>query len=201
MNERDEEIKELERENARLRGLLRTDELTRVLNRRGFEEELAALFGEAKFARERGVRRKLEFTDLALIFADIDNFKKINDIFGHEAGDVVLQAFARLLAESVRGLDRIGRLGGEEFVAVLPGANEMDAFKKAGQLREKVSALFFGPDMPDRVTASFGVASLGASGAEAFDTLIKAADVAMYEAKHNRGKNTVVRHSELGHHT
>ena len=195
--EKEEKIKELEREVARLRGTMRTDELTGVLNRRGINEEFLPLFEDAMYAHEHGRRRVLEYDDLSIVFIDLDDFKKINDEHGHDAGDMVLEKVAALLARSIRGIDRIGRYGGEEFVIALPGASEEDAYKKASKLLQSVKALSLGGKLPAKLSGSFGVVSLVVSGKNTLEGLIEAADKAMYEGKHNRGKGTVVKYSEL----
>jgi len=192
-----EKIKELEKENARLRGTLRTDELTGVLNRRGINEEFLPMFDDAMYAHEHGKRRALEYDDISIVFIDLDDFKNINDTHGHDSGDVVLETVATLLARSIRGVDRIGRYGGEEFVILLPGASEDGAYGKASNLSQSIKALSLGEKLPVKLSGSFGVASLAASGAKTLEELIEAADKAMYEGKHNRGKGTVVKYSEL----
>jgi len=192
-----EKIKELEHEVARLRGTLRTDELTGVLNRRGINEEFFPLFEDAMYTHKHGRRRALEYDDLSIVFVDLDNFKNINDIYGHDAGDTVLETVSALLARSIRGVDRIGRYGGEEFVIVLPGASEDGAYGKASSLSQSIKALSLGEKLPVKLSSSFGVASLVVSGKKTLEELIEAADKAMYEGKHNRGKGTVVKYSEL----
>jgi len=192
-----EKIKELEREIAKLRSEIRTDGLTRVLNRRGIEEEFVPLFEDAKHTRDHGVRRKLSFDDVSVLFIDLDNFKKINDAYGHEVGDTVLVSVAAVLGRSIRGIDRVGRWGGEEFVVMLPGASEEDAFEKAKILLKSIQAISSGSGSPTNVSASIGVASISQANPETVEQLIDMADRAMYEAKHNRGKGTVVCASEL----
>ena len=195
--DKSQKINELKHEVARLRGVLRTDELTGVLNRRGIDEEFLPLFEDAMYAHEHGKRRALEYDDLSIVFIDLDDFKKINDTYGHDVGDTALETVSALLARSIRGVDRIGRYGGEEFVIALPGASEEDAYEKASRLLQSIKALSFGEKLPVKLSGSFGVASLDKSDKKSLDGLIEAADKAMYDGKINRGKGTVVKYSEL----
>jgi diguanylate cyclase (GGDEF)-like protein len=170
-------------ENARLHEIVQrqaiTDELTGLVNRRRF---LAALDTEIVRARRLG-------GPLSVVLADLDDFKRINDRFGHPAGDAVLLAFADLMRAHVREVDVAGRLGGEEFAILLPETDLLGAAAGAERLRQ---ALYERPlELEGRtleVTASFGVAEL-APGQSA-DELLRAADAALYRAK-EQGKNRV----------
>ena len=164
-----------------LRRQAETDPLTSIANRRKFDERLDE---EVEHARRLS-------TNVALILADIDNFKSINDRFGHQTGDAVIKAVAEAFASSVRDIDLVARLGGEEFAAVLPGTNLMGARRVAERVRKAVEDRTV--DAPDgqrvTVTGSFGVATFptySTSGA-----LIAASDLALYDAK-GQGKNRVV---------
>ena len=193
------EVEDLQEEVKYLKTLVYKDELTGVLNRRGFFDRFSGLFNES-FAYKKGTAhaRKFELKDLAIIFVDIDDFKKINDEYGHDKGDFVLKKFAEVLQSSIRDEDAIARIGGEEFVIVLLGANEDDAYQKSEEIRENieknVGKVF---DFNKKITASFGVVSLSGSNAENLEELVTLADKAMYEAKHNRGKNNTARFSEI----
>jgi diguanylate cyclase (GGDEF)-like protein len=195
---RDQELEELRKEVIRLRDLVYVDELTGLLNRRGLKEEISPLFDEARFEEQHpNLRQKLRIQDCAAIFIDCDNFKRVNDTYGHDVGDAVLRSVAGVLKEHVRSFDAPTRFGGEEMVVILLGANEQEAFRKAEDIRTALSQLVF-PGVPSlTVTASIGVAALHSSRASSLDQLIEYADKAMYEAKHNRGKNNTVRFSEL----
>jgi diguanylate cyclase (GGDEF)-like protein len=129
---------------------------------------------------------------LALLMVDIDRFKRLNDTYGHLIGDVVLKSTARRLAETLRPTDFLVRYGGEEFLAMLPGAGEQPALTAAQRLRTAVEQLVFPPAEPGtmlRVTVSIGVAVL-AQG-ESIEQIIERADNALYRAK-AAGRNTVV---------
>jgi diguanylate cyclase (GGDEF)-like protein len=171
-------------DNARLHRIVekqaRIDELTGLANRRHFEEQLAAEL--ARVGRFGG--------PLAIVLADLDDFKDVNDRFGHPVGDVVLREFARALEEAIREIDIAARWGGEELVLLLPGTD----LAGAAQVAERARAVLEGrvvvsPDGdPIRVTASFGVAAYPEAGSA--DQLLETADAALYEAK-RAGKNRV----------
>jgi len=171
-------------ENARLHGIVQrqaiTDELTELANRRYFMEKL-----------ETELRRAERFDEpLALVFADLDDFKRVNDRFGHHVGDEVLRAFADVLRKRVRTIDLGARLGGEEFAVLLIETDLKGAEALAESLRVAVEALEVrvvgGP--PVHVTASFGIAAYPQT--HAADELMTAADLALYRAK-REGKNRV----------
>ncbi len=196
MDEKDNEIKKLKTEIARLKKMVVKDELTGCLNRRGLMGEFEALFKEAQYARHHGMKRKIDIDNLSVAFVDIDNFKHINDTYGHSIGDRVLKLTAKKLRDSIRGLDLISRIGGEEFVIVFVGASEDDAFKKAEEIRKSIKGICFMPDNCEDLI-SIGVSSLKKSTAFDIMDLIFMADKAMYEAKTNRGKNNTVKYSEI----
>ncbi|MBI2764165.1 MAG: diguanylate cyclase [Chloroflexi bacterium] len=151
-----------------------TDELTGLPNRVAIA---GTLFTEA----ERSVRYR---RPLAVIFADIDHFKVINDSYGHDAGDIVLRSVAETFRNQLRGTDVVGRYGGEEFMIVLPETSLDDAAALAEKLRISVAgrAHALGADQEVTVTASFGVTG-GVGDRLRVDTLVREADAAMYAAK------------------
>lgn len=165
---------------ARLTRQVQTDSLTNLANRRGLTERLDA---ELARAHENG-------TSVSFVIADIDNFKAVNDGYGHQTGDHIIRAVAQALASTVRELDLAARYGGEEFAVVLPGSRLADARRSAERMRRAVSEIEVpGPNgATARVTMSFGVAEFPTyAGAEA---LVAAADAALYQAKRG-GKDQV----------
>jgi len=174
----------LEGRNERLLATLsmeaRVDPLTGLLNRRGFDERVAAELSPAA----RGSR------PFALVILDIDHFKLVNDRWGHDVGDRVLCHVGRLLGEHARQGDILARFGGEEFVALLPDATVAAGAALAESLRERIEALDLSEvsgEIPIRV--SIGVAGVGPTHLDA-DALLAAADSAMYRAK-REGRNRV----------
>ena len=160
------------------------DELTRTGSRRFFEHQ---------FPRE--VERAARLGQpLALLMCDIDHFKQINDRLGHQVGDEVLKEFADRLSKSLRAEDWIARTGGEEFAIVLPDAPAMSAWAIAERLCARISSAPFPTSKePIVVTASFGVRALDRVPRDCrgvANDLIKAADAALYQSKHD-GRNKV----------
>jgi diguanylate cyclase (GGDEF)-like protein len=171
-------------DNARLHRIVerqaRIDGLTGLANRRACEDHLASEL--ARVQRFGG--------PLAVVIADLDDFKEVNDRFGHPTGDVVLREFARTLEEGIRDIDLASRWGGEEFVLLLPGTDVAGAVRVADRIRGALEnrLVFTSEGEPIPVTASFGVA--GFPEATTAQALLAAADAALYEAKRS-GKNGV----------
>jgi two-component system cell cycle response regulator len=164
---------------AALRAMALRDPLTHAWNRRGILELLSRELPESE--RRRGAT--------ALIMADVDHFKRVNDVHGHQAGDLVLEEVAARFMRVVRPHDGVGRYGGEEFLIVVPGYEVGGAPLLGERLRAAVAAEPFvheGVSIP--VTASFGIA-LYEAGARP-EALIEAADLALYRAK-GSGRNRV----------
>jgi diguanylate cyclase (GGDEF)-like protein len=168
-----------------------TDGLTGLVNRRAFDEQFKRLLNETdRFGQP-----------LALILADIDHFKRINDTWGHEAGDEVLRRVAKKLGEGVRTVDVVARYGGEEFAVLLPQTSLPGATDLADRLRHAMEAQpvkFKGEEIS--VTVSFGVASYP-DAVPAREILFRSADRALYEAKkagRNCVKSVIVSTSEEG---
>jgi len=158
------------------------DPLTMLFNRRHMEETL-----------EREVHRCARAEKgLGVIMADIDHFKSFNDQYGHEAGDIVLIEFAKVLVESFRLSDIVCRYGGEEFIIIMPEVEKDLLVSRAETLCKKISELellYDGKPLPT-ITSSFGVSYMGSKVVDK-STLIRAADLVLYEAK-NAGRNRVV---------
>lgn len=175
----------LEAEKAREHAeyLASTDYLTGVLNRRAFIQRLNSEY-------ERAERHGTPFS---LVLADIDRFKKVNDTYGHQAGDLVLQEFARCLSSHCRPYDFVGRHGGEEFIVCLPDTDCIQAEKAAERMREAVQKLTvaFGEQQTViRFTSSFGISSIVDAPNDSVDAVIGRADTALYKAK-TMGRNRV----------
>jgi len=178
----EETKRRLELTNARLRTLSVTDDLTGLNNRFAFEEELRNEFEHAK-------RRDLP---LSLLFLDADHFKFYNDEFGHPAGDEALRMIAKYLRENMRTSDFIARIGGDEFVIIMPGVSRESAYELASRCRKA----FMSSEWPERpITVSIGVASLDGRNIDTA-TLISEADQALYHSKAT-GRNQVSRISDL----
>lgn len=156
-----------------------TDPLTGLLNRRGFFEAVAALMAHN--------RRRM--TPVSVLAFDLDHFKSINDRYGHGVGDAVLQMFAKVARETLRASDIVGRLGGEEFVAVLP-STLAEAAIAAERVRTALAAASSLVRDGQRVTATVSVGVSSGSPTTAVDLLLTRADQALYRAKAN-GRNRV----------
>lgn len=165
----------------RLIRLTRTDALTGLANRSALFE-----YGEQMVARFAD-----QPTELSVLLLDLDHFKRINDNFGHHVGDNILIKVAELVKETMRSRDVFSRLGGEEFVALLPFADNNKAKAIAMRINEKLSQHdFTSLIVQGKITVSIGVATME-NNEMTFDDLLHGADLAMYEAK-EQGRNTVV---------
>ncbi|MES9996527.1 diguanylate cyclase [Desulfovibrio aminophilus] len=162
---------------ARLREMATIDGLTRLFNRRHFLET-----GQTELERARRYGRAL-----SLVMFDVDHFKKVNDTYGHDAGDAVLRSLADTARTALRQADVLGRLGGEEFAAILPETDLKAGMETAERLRRAVEELKVSHgELVLRLTVSLGVAQIREG--EDLDGLLKRADQALYEAK-NSGRN------------
>lgn len=182
-----------ERLMRRLADQARVDPLTGLLNRRGFEERTAV--EHARALRER--------TSIAVVIFDIDHFKRVNDDHGHDVGDRVLMSVGRTLTEHVRGIDVTARLGGEEFVVLLPRTDAAGALALAERVRIAVGAeatrrrrAHAGMPGELHVTVSGGVAAAVAPAD--VQALLDAADRAMYDAKRAGRDRVVVAAAQVG---
>ena len=168
--------------NEKLSMLSIKDALTGLFNRRYLEET---------FIRE-SVRAKRNKSNIGIIMADIDHFKKFNDIHGHAAGDAVLKHISHLLSTNIRGCDIVCRYGGEEFVLILPDANLENTFMRANTLVESLRKvqIDFNGTVLGSVTISMGVSAYPEKG-EKLEELLRVADAALYRAK-QEGRDRVV---------
>jgi diguanylate cyclase (GGDEF)-like protein len=166
----------------RVKALSITDDLTSLFNRRYFFDKL-----EEEAERARRYSRQLY-----LLLIDIDDFKRINDTFGHQQGDQVLKTFAQRLKNSVRMPDLVARYGGEEFVILMPETNEAAAKRLAHRLCAEIASYQFVDGAHgdgNHLTISVGLAGFP-TNADTPSALLKKADAAMYQAKAN-GKNQI----------
>ena len=166
-------------EHGRMKDLAMRDSLTQLYNRRIFDETLA---------------QKIKCPDLhpvSLLIIDLDNFKQVNDTFGHQAGDQVLKTFAKILKESCRGHDLVARFGGEEFAIILSQTKAATAHVVAQRIRNRLEKAVFTFDGRQlRMTASIGLANCNGGSSIFTLNLVKQADRALYQAKRT-GKNKV----------
>jgi diguanylate cyclase (GGDEF)-like protein len=175
--------RELSQMNDRLLHISLTDGLTGVDNRRALEQRLHEMFEHSLRLHE----------PVACVMCDIDHFKKVNDTYGHAAGDEVLKQFAEILKSEAREIDRVGRYGGEEFLLLLPGTVLDSAVTFAERLRQRVDDHTFSFEGGTlRRTMSCGVASWPHPRISGREEMLKAADDALYVAK-ELGRNRVVR--------
>ncbi|HEX7153661.1 MAG TPA: diguanylate cyclase [Thermoanaerobaculia bacterium] len=167
--------------NRKLEELSLTDGLTSLRNRRAFETQLAQAWEHA---------RRYE-RPLSIAVVDVDHFKSVNDMYGHQSGDCVLRAVAQVLDHGTRATDFVARVGGEEFAILLPETQLFEAMQFGEKIRAAVesSTVRLG-DIAHRITISVGIASIPHSDVKDVAELYDAADQALYRAK-NRGRNRV----------
>ena len=158
-----------------------TDSLTGVLNRRAFIEK-----GESEI--NRTIRHE---RDLSVIMMDVDNFKTINDKYGHRIGDNALCTIAQLCHQQMRSTDEMARYGGDEFAILLPETNAKDAFILAKRICRDVAEVNFSTEMGERYSLSISVGVAEFIDRETLGALLHRADEALYEAK-RLGKNQAV---------
>jgi len=174
-------VQELEHEIITLNELVRTDALTGLYNHRYFRE---ALHREVERTHRTGV-------DFCLVLIDLDYFKKVNDEWGHEVGNVALEHTARLIKETIRPMDLPCRYGGEEFAVLLPGTPLLTSVQVAERIRSTIEATMI--DISGReltLTASFGVCAYQRNSILTEEQLVEAADKLLYQAK-SKGRNQV----------
>lgn len=159
-----------------------TDELTKLYNRRYLFKRLHEEFHRSNRYGDR----------FSVVMLDLDHFKKVNDTYGHQAGDMVLYEIAGILRRSIRQMDMVARFGGEEFVVLLPSIEESHAYLFCERLREKIRNFQF-TYLPKGVflTVSMGIVDYPTEGLQDVDLIIKAADKALYKAKETRDANVL----------
>jgi diguanylate cyclase (GGDEF)-like protein len=165
---------------ARLAEQIGTDPLTGCLNRRALESRLRAEWRQAK-------RRS---STVAVLAIDLDHFKVVNDTYGHPFGDLVLQGLASIMKATARDTDAVARVGGDEFVIILPDTGWQGALTFAERLRRKVDDFDFGERIPNGATISVGVALARGTDPNSPEVLLKEADLSLYKAK-DAGRNRI----------
>ena len=156
------------------------DGLTEIFNRRFLEEKAKELF----------LRYKLSNTQVGIIMLDIDDFKKINDTYGHDVGDMVLIKLVQTINQLIRKEDLFIRYGGEEFLIILPNSNIEDTYKIAEKIRKEIENITININNNTiKFTISLGVSEIHKDDISIYDA-IKRADVNLYKAK-KEGKNRV----------
>jgi len=171
--------RQLEEVLSQMETLAMTDQLTGLFNRRAFLSVL-----EKEFSRTMRYNHPT-----SCLMLDIDHFKRINDEYGHNAGDQVLIEISKIMANCLRKSDTVARWGGEEFIIILPETPKKNALQIASRILTSVSTAKTFP-LPRQITISIGLAGMPDSAIDTSEKLIAAADRALYEAK-NRGRNRV----------
>jgi diguanylate cyclase (GGDEF)-like protein len=167
---------------TRIKKLSQEDPLTNTFNRRYINE----------VAEEEIDKVRKNNTPLSVVLLDIDHFKKVNDVYGHAAGDAALIACVNVIKANIRSTDYLARLGGEEFCILLPNTDTDNAQTLAERIRANIEAQpVLWEDKVISITASFGITSFQSSIKNEWSNLLNKADIAMYQAKNN-GRNQVV---------
>jgi diguanylate cyclase (GGDEF)-like protein len=180
VQELEEKVKTLEAELSRTKTESMKDHLTGLLTRRAFSEEVKRI--ESAYERIK--------TQYAIIFFDLDHFKKLNDTYGHECGDVVLSTFGKILNKSVREHDIVGRYGGEEFVAIVHFNLNRELLQFLKRIKTIVTEnSFLYKEKKIKVTFSAGVAIR--SSFDTYENTLQKADMLLYQAKEN-GRNKII---------
>lgn len=182
-------IRQLEGELAQMSALVREDPLTHSLNRRGLDEE---------FMREIARADRYQ-TAFSVAMLDVDNFKALNDLRGHQTGDEALVHLVKVAKEALRVTDHIARLGGEEFLILMPNTGIDEAQRTVARLQRTLTKQYFLHNN-ERVLITFSAGVAERASGEAQDTLVARADAAMYQAK-QAGKNRVCRAAATTHGT
>lgn len=178
INELTESYRKLEVEKKEFEVLSTTDKLTGITNRTGIDNFVSKIF-----------QSNYEKSNLGIIIFDIDHFKKINDTWGHDVGDRVLQGLAKVISANIRNVDVFGRWGGEEFIIIAPQTTRENLAILAEKLRDCIEVHNFEPNVSLLVTISLGITTVKPD--ESFESALKRADMALYSAK-NKGRNCVV---------
>lgn len=173
---------ELKAETNKFRRLSTVDPLTQLYNRFGIDQIVTSLSGN-------NYQSTTDTANYSLLVADIDHFKQVNDKYGHDNGDLVLQHVAQIMQSSLRSEDYVGRWGGEEFVVIMPNTSKKNAMEMAEVIRNRISATPCILEKPLSLSVSFGVSERHSQ--EDFASCFKRADNALYKAK-EQGRNCCI---------
>lgn len=167
---------------TQIKQLSQEDPLTKIFNRRHLNT----------IAEEEISKVKKNNSTLSIVLLDIDHFKKVNDVYGHAAGDAALISCVDVIKKNIRSTDCIGRLGGEEFCILLPNTTLDDAKKLSERIRKNIAEHHIKwQENTIQITASFGITSFNANTENEWSNLLNKADIAMYQAKNN-GRNQII---------
>ena len=170
--QKNEYEKALSRKNEELKKLSNFDPLTNLSNRRFLSENISKLFQEVQQAG----------TILYMLYIDLNNFKSINDNYGHEMGDLLLAEFGKRIKERVRTMDMVSRIGGDEFLLIMTSLNQYDLKKFLNRFIKELKEPYFINSKKFYISSSIGISRFPADGST-FQELLKKADMAMYKAK------------------
>lgn len=172
-----------------LERIIYLDELTKIYNRRGFLDLTSKILKELQIDKKFN-KRKHQFKNHALVIFDIDNFKKINDLFGHSFGDKILKIVSIIIKNNIRISDIFGRWGGEEFILLLIDTDKNQAFKIIDKIRKKIESKYIKiKNQKINVTISCGISDFAKY--KNFKKVFNLADKALYKAKRT-GKNKII---------
>ncbi len=185
---------------ARIQSAIRVHTLMHMLEKRAQIDGLTGLWNRAHFNERLSTeldQSKRNKTEMSLIICDLDHFKKVNDTFGHPAGDAVLQSFAKVLTTELRSYDVACRYGGEEFAIILPDAGPPASLAICERIRKAIEAKRW-PNYPNiRATASFGLTDRGLDSGQTPEAWVAAADKCLYDSKQS-GRNRVTTYATSG---
>ncbi len=198
------EVNRLKKEVGKLRATIEIDALTGLYNRHGFTKRAEGFLRTIEWGLHHHKEHRQTFLirDFTAVFVDLDDFKSVNDAYGHKAGDEVMKGIAEILKKYTKDVDILSRWGGDEFVLGLVGIGENYGLKIAERLRRKIAGCRFKVDKEIiRTTASFGVANALYCHKETKSInlfrLIEEADEAMYDVKKKLGKNFVASYHKV----
>jgi diguanylate cyclase (GGDEF)-like protein len=182
------EIELRDKKISQIQKLVSLDFLTGILNRNGFKREIEKYIREIKSSSNfKKQKRKFSITNISIIFIDLDNFKRINDEFGHDVGDKILKHFANILEDSVRETDIVVRWSGDEFILALINSEKEEAEERIKKIKETLNKKRFGKERI-KISATFGVSSIFDDSRKKkyifnLEEIIKQADIEMLKKK------------------